>query len=244
MEFHIHCDAKDVAGYAFVPGDHSRARRIADRLESVRMVNEHRGYLVFIGKIEGIPVTVSSTGMGGPPVAICMEELGHLGVHTFIRVGSCGTYQDYVDVGDVIVATGTYRWGGTSLHYLPIEFPAVPDYHVTKALVDSAKSLNIHVHTGLASASDAFYGPRDPTQRDLLRQAGLLAGEMESDTLFVVAARRGWRAGALFSCDGTSKQTKPEDREASFRKGEQDSISIAIEAMKQIALADARCHRG
>ncbi len=241
MEFHIHCEARDVAPYAFVPGDHSRARKIADHLESVRLVNEHRGYLVFTGSKDGIPMTVASTGMGGPPVAICMEELGHLGVHTFVRVGSCGTSQDHVQVGDVIVATGTFRAGGTSLNYLPLEFPAVPDYHVTKALLDAAQHLAVRVHAGLASAGDAFYAPRDTAQRDVLRQAGLLAGEMESDTLFIVAARRGWRAGALFACDGTSTQIKPEDRETSFRSGEQDAIRIAIEAMKQVALADTRC---
>jgi len=239
MEFHIRCEAKDVAPYAFVPGDHSRARKIAAKLKSVRMVNEHRGFLVFTGMMDGIPMTVASTGMGGPPVAICMEELGHLGVHTFIRVGSCGTYQDYVNVGDVLVASGTFRAGGTSLNYLPLEFPAVPSFEVTKALVDSAKAQGLKVHVGLASAGDAFYAPRDTAQRDLLRQAGLMAGEMESDTLFVVAALRGWRAGALFACDGTSKQTKPEDREASFHQGEENAIRIAIEAMKEIALADA-----
>jgi uridine phosphorylase len=96
----------------------------------------------------------------------------------------------------------------------------------------------LKVHTGLGSAGDAFYAPRDPSKRELLKQSGIVSGEMESDTLYIVAALRGWRAGALYANDGTSKETKPVWGEEAFRQGEENSILIAIEAMKTIALAD------
>ncbi len=238
MEFHIRCDAKDIARYVFTPGSHARAKKIAAHFDDARLVSDSRGYLVFTGTVDGIPMTVSSTGMGGPTTAICLEELGHMGADTFIRVGSCGTYQDYVDCGDVIISTGIFRAGGTANNYLPIQFPAVPNFEVTTALVNSAKKLGLKVHVGLGSAGDAFYAPKDPNMRELLKQAGLVSAEMESDTLFVIAALRGWRAGALFACDGTSTETKPEWCEAAFRQGEENAIRIAIEAMKNIALAD------
>jgi len=240
MEFHIRCDAKDIARYVFTPGSHARAKKIAAHFDDARLVSDSRGYLVFTGTVDGIPMTVSSTGMGGPTTAICLEELGHMGADTFIRVGSCGTYQDYVDCGDVIISTGIFRAGGTANNYLPIQFPAVPNFEVTTALVNSAKKLGLKVHVGLGSAGDAFYAPKDPNMRELLKQAGLVSAEMESDTLFVIAALRGWRAGALFACDGTSTETKPEWCEAAFRQGEENAIRIAIEAMKNIALADSQ----
>ena len=238
MEFHIHCDPKDISRYVFVPGSHDRAKKIASYFSDMRVINENRGYLVYSGMVDGIFMTVSSTGMGGPSTAICIEELGHMGADTFIRVGSCGTYQDYVNCGDVIISTGTYRDGGTANIYMPIEFPAVPDYSLTKSLVDAAKSKNLKVHVGLGSAGDAFYAPRDPAKRDLLKQSGVISGEMESDTLFVVAAVRGCRAAALYTSDGTSTETKPAWGEELYRQGEENLIKIALEGMKNIARAD------
>ncbi len=238
MEFHIRCDPKDISRYCFVPGSHDRAKKIAAHLENARLVSESRGYLVYTGSVDGIRMTVSSTGMGGPTTAICIEELGHMGADTFIRVGSCGTMQDTVDCGDVIISTGTVREGGTANNYLPVEFPAVPDFAVTTALVNAARRLGLKVHVGLGSAGDAFYAPRDPARRDLMKLSGLISGEMESDTLYIVAAVRGWRAGALFSSDGTSRETKPAWGENAYLQGEENSIRIAIEAMKTIALSD------
>ncbi len=238
MEFHIRCDPKEISRYVFVPGSHDRAKQIAAHFENARLVSESRGYLVYTGTVAGIHMTVSSTGMGGPSTAICIEELGHMGADTFIRVGSCGTMQDYVDCGDVIVSTGTIRDGGTANNYLPLEFPAVPNFDVTAALVKAAQNLSLKIHVGLGSAGDAFYAPRDPARRDLLKQAGVVSAEMESDTLYIVAALRGWRAGALFASDGNSKETKPAWGEEAFRQGEENSICIAIEAMRMLALAD------
>jgi uridine phosphorylase len=240
MEFHIRCDPKEISRYVFVPGSHDRARKIAAHFENVRTVNENRGYLVYSGTYGGVFMTVSSTGMGGPSTAIAVEELGHMGARTFIRVGSCGTYQDNVNCGDVIISTATLRDGGTGTPYLPIEFPAVADFAVTTAMVEAARRLGIKVHVGPGSAGDAFYAPRDPGRREVMKQAGLVAGEMESDTLYIVAAVRGFRAGALFASDGTSKETKPVWGEELFKQGEENSILIALEAMKDLALADQK----
>ena len=238
MEFHIRCDPKEISRYVFVPGSHDRARKIAAYFDHFHAVSESRGYLVYSGEVDGIHMTVSSTGMGGPTTAIALEELGHMGADTFIRVGSCGTYQEYVACGANVISTGTYRDGGTATNYLPIQFPAVPDFSLTRALVNAAKELGFQAHVGLGSAGDAFYAPHDPAKFDLLRKAGVLSMEMESDTLYIIAALRGWRAAAVYTNDGTDKETKPEWCEADFQRGEQEAIRIAIQAMKQIALAD------
>ncbi len=239
MEFHIRCEPKDIARYVFVPGDHARAKKIADHFDNVRLVSDSRGYVVYTGTVDGIPMTVSSTGMGGPQAAICIEELGHMGADTFIRVGSCGTLQDYVNVGDVIIATGVYRGAATGNRYLPPAFPAAPNFQMLTALVEAAKKLGIKVHVGLGSSWDAFYALPEPKLLEKLKQAGVLAVEMEADTLFIVSSFRGWRAGALFACDGTPTEIKPAWGEEAFRKGEEQEIQIAIEAMKNVALADA-----
>ncbi|MEW5813965.1 MAG: nucleoside phosphorylase [Spirochaetota bacterium] len=239
MEFHIHCNPENIARYVFTPGDPERARKIAGRLEEARLISESRGYLVFTGSLKGFPMTVCATNMGGPTTAIALEELGHMGADTFIRIGSCGTLQDDITCGDVIIATGTYRGGGTSLAYLPMAFPAVADFSLTQALVQSAELSGLPYRLGLGIARDAFYGPQDPHLRDTLAGAGILSAEMESDTLFILASLRGWRAGAIYACDGTAAEVKPEWGAEAFRQGEKAAIEIALKAMLVIVASDA-----
>lgn len=240
MEFHIKCDPKDIARYVFCPGDQARAKKIADQLEGTYLVTESRGYVVYSGHYEGVMMTACGTGMGGPAVAIALEELAHLGADTFIRVGSCGVFQPGQGVGDVVIASGTVRMGGTANAYLPPAFPAVPTFAVLRRLVEAAEALQIPHRVGVGLAGDAFYAPRDPHFRQTLLDAGLVFVEMESDTLFVAGAYRGWRTGALFTSDGTPTETKPEWGEAAFRQGEQNTIRVALQAMRALAREDDR----
>lgn len=244
MEFHIRCDAKDIARYVFVPGDHDRAKKIAAHFKDARLVNESRGYMIYTGTVDGIPMTVCSTGMGGPQVAIGIEELGHMGADTFIRIGSCGAGQDFVNVGDVCIPNGVYRAGATANAYLPLNFPAAPDFGMLTALVESASDLGIKAHVGVGWAGDAFYSDFDDGSFKRIMKAGIIALEMESDTLFVISNFRGWRAGAIFASDGTTKETKPEWGRDAFLQGEENEIRIAIEAMKRIAQADMAEKKG
>jgi uridine phosphorylase len=161
-----------------------------------------------------------------------------MGADTFIRVGSCGVFQQGQKPGDVIVASGTWRLGGTGNAYLPPAFPAVPTFRVLRALVEAAEALSLPVTVGVAAAGDAFYAPREPGRPDLMKQAGVVAVEMESDTLFIVGAYRGWRTGALFASDGAPGAIKPDWGEADYRRGEQAAITIALEAMVRIAQGD------
>lgn len=236
MEFHIKADPKDISRYCFTPGDHARARQIASNLENTRLVADSRGYLVFSGDYEGVWMTVCATGMGGPAVAIALEELAHMGANTFIRVGSCGAVQPNLGPGDVIISTGAVRLGGTANAYLPLHYPAVPTFEVTRALVDAAAELGVPVHLGVGASGDAFYAPKEG--REEMAKAHVLSVEMESDTLFIVGQYRGWRTGALFAADGTQTEIKPAWGEEAFRRGEENAIRIALRAMGKLALAD------
>lgn len=238
MEMHIKCDAKEISRYVFCPGDQARARKIAEKMDSHHLVVEMRGYIVFSGEYKGVFMTVIGTGMGGPAVAIGLEELAHMGADTFIRVGSCGVMQEGQKPGDVIIAQGTVRSGGTGNAYLPPIFPAVSTFSVTRALAEAAEELNLPYTVGVGAAGDAFYAPRENKNYDYMGKAGLVFLEMESDTLFIVGAFRNWRTGALFTSDGVPGVTKPEWGEQDYRRGEADSIKIALHAMWKIAQKD------
>jgi len=238
MEWHIKCDPGEISRYVFCPGDQKRAKKIADQFDRSHLVTESRGYAVYSGEYKDIFMTVCGTGMGGPAVAIGLEELAHMGADTFIRVGSCGVFQEGQKPGDVIAASGTVRGGGTGNAYLPPIFPAVPTFSVLRALVEAGEELKIPVTVGVGIAGDSFYGPRDAQQFLPMKEAGVVFVEMESDTLFIVGAVRGWRTGAIFASDGAPGVIKPEWGEEDFRRGEMDAIKIAIQAMWTIAQAD------
>jgi uridine phosphorylase len=175
--------------------------------------------------------------MGGPTVAIAVEELAHMGTDTFIRVGSCGVRQPGMKPGDILITTGVVRHGGTANAYLPIEVPAVPTFDVLRTLVETADERGVKTYVGVTAAGDAFYGLRKDAE--LLRDAHILGGEMESDTLFIVGQLRGWRTGALFASDGAPGESKPAWGREAFLEGERQAIEIGLEAMRKIAVADA-----
>ncbi|NLT97304.1 MAG: nucleoside phosphorylase, partial [Christensenellaceae bacterium] len=129
--YHIGFDDTHGAKYAILPGDPGRVEKIAAFLDNPRFYHQNREYTTWLGEIEGQPVLVMSTGMGGPSTAIAVEELYMTGVRTFIRVGTCGGMQTEGMGGDVVIANAAIRMEGTTREYVPVEFPAVADIEVT-----------------------------------------------------------------------------------------------------------------
>ena len=117
----------------------------------------HREYTLYRAELDGKPVVVCSTGIGGPSTSIAVEELAQLGVRTFLRVGTTGAIQPHVNVGDMIVSTGSVRLDGASLHFAPMEFPAVADFEVATAMKAAVDESGATVHMGVTASSDTFY---------------------------------------------------------------------------------------
>ncbi|RKJ77148.1 uridine phosphorylase [Butyricicoccus sp. 1XD8-22] len=207
-QYHIQVGRGDVGRYAILPGDPKRCAKIAQYLDGAELVADSREFITYTGTLDGVKVSVTSTGIGGPSAAIAMEELARSGVDTFIRVGTCGGMQLDVKSGDLVIASGSIRMEGTSREYAPIEFPAVSDVHITAALMDAAQSLGVPYHVGVVQSKDSFYGQHSPEEKpvgyDLLnkwaawKRLGCLASEMESAALCIVAASLGVRAGSCF----------------------------------------------
>ena len=208
-KYHVGLAKGEVGEYVLVPGDPGRTPMIARHLEDAREVAFSREYRTFTGSIGGVAVSAMSTGMGGPSVAIGVEELGELGVHTFLRVGTCGAAQPEIKMGDLVIALGAVRTEGTPNGYVPPEYPAVASLDVVNALVDAARASGVPHHVGIIRSVDALYSdlvpdsmPR-PHLRDELEmwsRAGILSNDMETSTLFVVARLRKLRAGTINLC--------------------------------------------
>ena len=216
LQFHIQCLPGQVGRYCILPGDPGRCAEIAKYFNDPVHIQTNREYVTYTGTLLGEPVSVVSTGIGGPSAAIAMEELCNLGADTFIRVGTCGGIKLEVQSGDVVVATGAIRMEGTSREYAPIEFPAVADLQVANALVESARQQGFTCHAGVVQCKDAFYGQHEPETKpvsyELLNKwqawlrLGCLASEMESAALFTVASCLRARVGSTFLVVGNQER--------------------------------------
>ena len=207
-QYHTGVGPQDIGKYVILPGDPKRCAKIAEFLTDAKQVADNREFTTYTGTLDGVRVSVTSTGIGGPSASIAMEELYRCGADTFVRIGTCGGMQPEVKSGDVIIATGAIRMEGTSKEYAPIEFPAVADLEVTNALVEGAKKEGCEFHTGVVQCKDAFYGQHEPETKpvsyelmnkwEAWKKMGCLASEMESAALFIVAGKLRVRAGACF----------------------------------------------
>ena len=246
-QFHIACAQGDIGRYCILPGDPGRVPAIAALFDDAKQIAYNREFNVWTGTLLGEKVTACSTGIGGPSASIAMEELHKCGADTFIRTGTCGGIALDVQSGDVVVATGAIRYEHTSREYAPIEFPAVADFQVTNALVEATKKLGFPLHTGIVQCKDSFYGQHDPAASPVYyelqqkweswKRLGVLASEMESAALFVVAAALGCRCGSCFHVVWNQEreaagldQVESHDLTA--------ALDVGIEAVKLLIQAD------
>lgn len=240
-EFHIHVKTGEVGKYVILPGDPGRCEKIARYLENPVKVAENREYVTYTGELDGVKVSVTSTGIGGPSAAIAMEELIHCGADTFIRVGTSGGMQPEVKGGDVVIATGAVRFEGTTREYAPPEYPAVADFEVADALRRAAKNVGVTAHMGVVQCKDNFYGQHDPGSMPVAYElknkwqawidCGVLASEMESAALFIVGQVRRVKVGTvlLVLANQTRRGMGLEDPEV---YDTEKAVETAVEAVR------------
>src|SRR5213080_4719057 len=195
-KYHVGLGPGDVGDYVLVPGDPFRMPLIAKHLDGAKEVAFSREYRTFTGTVEGVKVSAMSSGMGGPSVAIGLEELHELGVHTVLRVGTCGALQPGIKMGDLVIAVGAVRSEGTPDGYVPKEYPAVASLDIVEALRDAAESSRVPHHLGIMRSVDALYSDLVPDQmpRPDLRaeletwtRDGVVGNDMETSTLYIVS---------------------------------------------------------
>ena len=247
-EYHIQVAPGEVGRYVLLPGDPGRCEAIAQYFDDPHLVAHNREYVTYTGTLDGVPVSVCSTGIGGPSAAIAMEELIHCGADTFLRVGTSGGMQPEVLGGDIVIATGAIRAEGTSREYAPIEYPAVADIDVTLACRQAVKNLGFRYHLGVVQCKDNFYGQHDPDSMPVAAElkdkwqawlaCGALASEMEGAALMIVGAVRHVRVGALYLV--AANQTRRELGLPDEQVHDTDqAIRTAIEALRILIREEA-----
>ena len=196
---HILAKKGDIAERVLIAGDPGRVKLLSTLLDQPRLVNENRGYLVYTGKYRGVEVSIATHGIGGPSLAIVLEELSMLGGKTFIRYGTAGALVPELDKGDYVIVTGaSYNQGGLFHQYFREDacISPTPDFEVTLALYSSFKTKGLKFFTGNVFSSDAFYA-EDQEFAKKWSERGNIAVEMECATLFALSKMRKLRSGAV-----------------------------------------------
>ena len=207
--YHINLKEGDVGEYCILVGDPGRCEKVASYFDESEFVTSNREFTTYRGKLDGVDVCVTSTGIGGPSAAIAIEELTKVGVKYFIRVGTCGGINLDVKSGDLVVATSAIRQEGTSKEYAPVEYPASADMDIVFAIKKAVDKMDVNAHFGVVQSKDSFYGQhspeKSPVSYDLLnkweswKKLGVLSSEMETAALYTVAASIGVKCGCILA---------------------------------------------
>ncbi len=236
---HIQLKTGDVGRYVFLPGDPGRCEAIAAHFDNPQLMAYNREYKTYTGTLLGEKVSVTSTGIGCPSTAIAVEELAMIGADTFIRVGTSGGMQPDIVPGTLAIITGAIRDEGTTLHYMPPEFPAIADTDVVLALREAAQKLGQMYRLGISQSKDSFYGQHQPDRMpvsDRLEQrwkawkmGGAICSEMEASSIFTLSSIYRKRAGGIMLIAANQESDDPNVGVVHELDG---LISTAIEAVK------------
>jgi uridine phosphorylase len=247
----------DVPRHVFLCGDPARVERIADGWSDQRTVCEVREYRIVVGESHGVPLAAASTGIGAPSTAILLEELIKVGADTFLRIGNSGGLAPHLELGDLVVTTGSVRDDGTSRSYVVPEYPAVADWRLVSALLESARERGVTAHAGITWSLDAFYARNAVLEADGslasmsvggywphglaerirdMRMARVLNCEMESSALLTLANLFGVRAGCI--CVVSDRTPWPGPAAIDLDRNMAACIDVATRAMRTLVRAE------
>lgn len=268
--YHINATMDDLAGndgigrYILLPGSEGRANEIAQHFNHVEVKEHPRGHNLYTGTLsvgkKKIDVATISTGMGCPSMEIILHELFHLGAKRFLRIGTAGSLQPWIKIGDIVNAQASVRDEDTTAHYAPVGVPAIASLEFASSILLAAEKLGFseHLHTGPVHCKSSLYarefgvGPKSIENKaylTVLAQAGILASEMETAALFIQSQIYNYQliqqgnapqhrvlAGAILAIIATvenSFSNSPHATSAII-----NAIELALESIKTLAMQE------
>lgn len=216
LEPHILCKKGQVATRVILPGDPGRVLRIANLLDDYKEISFNREYRVVTGRYRNKKITICSTGIGGPSTAIAMEELISLGAKYFIRVGSCGSNQVKIKIGDLVISDSVVREDHTCLDYVSLKYPAIADPELLQTMKKTAINLKFRHHIGLTVTVDALFSKRTKEVKNYWQKFNTLAQDMEASTVLTLARLKNVKAGVVLLAVNKEGEKEIKNKIASY----------------------------
>lgn len=229
---HIEAKKEDIAKIVLMPGDPLRAKMIAETyLENYRLVNSVRNIFAYTGNYKGKEVTVFASGMGNPSMGIYSYELFKFyDVEEIIRVGTCGAYQENLNLYDTIIVESSYSTSNYAKDSIGYNDSIINSSNeLNQKLIEAAKDLDIEVTKGTIHSSDVFYKENN-NFRELVEKYNVLGVEMETFALFTNAYALNKKATCILTVSDslvTKQETTSEERQNSFHS----MIKIALDSI-------------
>ena len=217
---HIGAQYGEIAETVIMAGDPLRVKLMAEKfLDDAVQFNNVRGMLGYSGTYKGKRVSVMGHGMGMPSIGIYSYELYNFyGVKTVIRVGSAGSINNDLHIGDLAIAMGACTNSNYASQYeLPGTFAPIADFCLVRAAAESCERFGYRYKVGNVFTSDVFYS--ENSHNDKWISMGVLAVEMEISALYMNAARSGNRALGICTISDhilTGEVTTAEERQNNF----------------------------
>jgi len=230
-----HIDAKpgDIAKTVLMPGDPLRAKFIAEKfLESPVQFNQTRGMLGFTGMYKGERVSVMGSGMGCPSMGIYSYELFNFyDVQNIMRVGTAGSINQDLRIGDIVLAQGACTNSAFVRQYnLPGDYAPIASFVLLTKAPAAADAKGLKAAVGNVLSSDTFYSD-DKSELEHWQKMGVLCVEMEAAALYLNAARAGKNALTVLTISDeifTGKATTAAERQTSFTNMMEVALETAV----------------
>ncbi|HEY3304898.1 MAG TPA: hypothetical protein VGL70_15345 [Candidatus Binatia bacterium] len=217
--------------YALIPGPKERSDMIRGLLQNPKKNFSFLDYEMYTGAYDGKQVTVGNGGRYAPDTAITTEILCAGGAETLVRIGSCGSLQDKIKVGDLVIVTGARRGEGTTDYYVAKNFSTVADPGIVSALERAAKNAGVRYHIGSVFTTDALFQETPELIGDLERQ-GIAAIDMVTSAFLTIAQVRGKKAGAILAVSDECLCGKFGFRDPAFLQTEEKMVEVALKALQ------------
>ena len=217
--------------YALIPGPKERSEMIIKLLDNPQKNFTFLDYEMHSGMLEGKRVTVGNGGRYAPDTAITTEILCGGGAQSMVRVGSCGSLQEDVKIGDLVIVTGALRGEGTSRYYVAENFSTVAHADIVNALKKAADDLKVRYHLGRIFTTDALF-QETPELIQQLNEQNISGIDMVTSTFLTIAQVRGKKAGAVLAVSDECLHGKFGFRDPAFFEAEQKTIEVARAALR------------
>jgi uridine phosphorylase len=225
--------ADSLGPYALIPGPKERSEMMLGLLEDAKKNFTFLDYEMHTGNLDGKRVTVGNGGRYAPDTAVTTEILCAAGAESLIRVGSCGSLQEEVKIGDLVIVTGAIRGEGTTSYYVAKNFSTLAHTDVVGALKQAAESLKVRYHLGWIFTTDALF-QETPELINELNGQNVSSIDMVTSTFLTIAQLRGKKAGAVLAVSDECLYGKFAFRDPLFFAAEQTTIEVARQALQYL----------
>jgi uridine phosphorylase len=219
--------------YALIPGPKERSQRLLGTLNNPTKDFTFLDYEMHTGNIDGKRVTVGNGGRFAPDTAMTTEILCAAGVEWLIRIGSCGSLQEHVKIGDLVIVTGAIRGEGTTSYYVPRNFSTLAHPEIVNALKQAAETLKVRYHLGWIFTTDALF-QETPELIEELNQQQVSSIDMVTSTFLTIAQLRKKTAGAILAVSDECLHGKFGFRDPLFLAAEEKMVEVAENALRYL----------